>query len=289
MKLGKVNKIVQRGGGYETLTYVAGLFLVIFISIVIYYKTIGYTISFGWDKLFYIFDNKNPVTVDLTADNKPVASVDLEPQPEPEPIPSIPSIPSIQNIVQTSILPLSPEESPNSMSETNEKSEKKSVFNSLMKENNSVFNISRNIYNYEDAEPMCKAMGAELATYEQVLEAYKKGADWCNYGWVKGQMAVYPTQEKTWQKIQEGPASNKFSCGRPGVNGGFFDNPELKFGVNCVGKRPIENETSDLQNLSEFIVPPTTEQIEFDKKVHKFREGLGNVSVLPFNKDQWSE
>lgn len=285
MKLGKINKIVQRGGGYETLTYVSGLFLVIFIGIVIYYKTIGYTISFGWDKLFFILDDKRPITVDLTTDNKPVASVNLEPQPEPTP----PVLPPVQAVLPPSLLSFNPEERSNTMSEDNEKSGSKSIFNSLMKRDKSVFNISRNLYSYEDAEPMCKAMGAELASYEQVLEAYKNGADWCNYGWVKGQMAVYPTQEKTWQKLQEGPAANKFSCGRPGVNGGFFDNPDLKFGINCIGKRPLENETDDSKNLAEFTIPPTVEQIEFDKKVNKFREGLGNVSVLPFNKDQWSE
>jgi hypothetical protein len=286
MKLGKVNKIVQRGGGYETLTYVLGLFLVIFIGIVIYYKTIGYTISFGWDKLFFIFDNKRPISVDLTEDDKPVASVNLEPQPEPAP-PILP--PPIQAVLPTVSLPFSPEERPNGMPEAREKSENNSIFNSLFKGDKSVFNVSRNLYTYDDAEPLCKAMGAELASYEQVLEAYKKGADWCNYGWVKGQMAVYPTQEKTWQKLQQGPAAYRFSCGRPGVNGGFFDNPELRFGVNCVGKRPIENETDDLQNSAEFTAPPTAEQIEFDKKINKFREGLGNVSVLPFNRDQWSD
>ena len=102
-------------------------------------------------------------------------------------------------------------------------------------------------------------------------------------------MAVYPTQEKTWEKLQKGPSAYRFSCGRPGLNGGYFDNPELTFGVNCFGERPAQNDTDDLENSAEFTTPPTAEQIEFDKKVQKFRDDLGNVTVLPFSKGKWSE
>ena len=28
-----------------------------------------------------------------------------------------------------------------------------------------------------------------------IIEAYKKGAEWCNYGWTQGQLATYPTQK----------------------------------------------------------------------------------------------
>ena len=27
----------------------------------------------------------------------------------------------------------------------------------------------------------------------------------------------------------------KHACGRPGINGGFIDNPYIKFGANCYG------------------------------------------------------
>ena len=132
-------------------------------------------------------------------------------------------------------------------------------------------------------------MGAELATYEQVAIAQKNGADWCNYGWAKGQMAIFPTSKKTWTKLQAGPPSHRNSCGKPGVNGGFFDNPELRFGVNCFGSRPNKRDTDELLNDTEISVPPTAEQIEFDKKVEKFREQLGNVSILPWNRKTWSD
>jgi hypothetical protein len=76
-----------------------------------------------------------------------------------------------------------------------------------------VFNIHKNAYTYYDAEPLCKALGAELASYEQVKQAYAQGADWCNYGWVKGQMAVFPTSEDTYKKTQSGPEDGRNSCG----------------------------------------------------------------------------
>jgi len=291
------NKIIQKGGGYETLMYFIGLFVVIFVGIVIYYKTIGYTISFGWDKLFFIFEKKDPIQVDMTVDDKPEATVVLEPQPEPKLV--VPNLPNLSSIVSqapvssspehnssmNSNVPISSNDIPNGMPA--QESQSNGMFGHIGN-NSGVFNVSRNIYKYDDAEPLCKAMGAELATYDQLLEAYKKGADWCNYGWIKGQMAVFPTQEKTWEKLQKGSSKNKFACGKPGLNGGFFDNPDLTFGVNCFGQRPAQNE-SDNVDLSEFTSPPTAEQIEFDKKVQRFREELGNVTVLPFNKSKWSE
>ena len=39
-----------------------------------------------------------------------------------------------------------------------------------------------NYYDYENAKALCKAYGAELATYDQIEKAYNSGAEWCNYG-----------------------------------------------------------------------------------------------------------
>jgi hypothetical protein len=150
-----------------------------------------------------------------------------------------------------------------------------------------VFNVSRNIYTYHDAAAVCSALDSDLATYEQVKDAYEQGADWCNYGWVMGQMAVYPTQKETYEKLQKGNPQYHNACGRPGINGGYFDNPELLFGVNCFGVRPAKSAMDELNN-SEVALPPTTDEIEFDKKVQKFRDQLDDTTVLPFNKNSWS-
>jgi hypothetical protein len=151
-----------------------------------------------------------------------------------------------------------------------------------------VFNISKNSYTYYDAEPLCKAMGAELATYEQVKEAYAKGADWCNYGWTKGQMAVYPTQQSTYESLQQGPEAERGSCGRVGLNGGFFDNPELRFGVNCFGVKPPQKDHDATVITSGEGAPLSPGMLEFDKKVNKYRGDASSIGVLPWNKTTWS-
>jgi hypothetical protein len=152
-----------------------------------------------------------------------------------------------------------------------------------------VFNIKENKYTYDDAEPLCKALGAELATYDQVKDAWNKGADWCSYGWVKGQMAVYPTQEETYDKLQKGPPSQRNACGKVGVNGGFFDNPDLKFGVNCYGMKPAQKGHDSTLLPSGEAYPYDPDAIEFDKKVALFKADVEHIGVLPFKPGDWSE
>lgn len=151
-----------------------------------------------------------------------------------------------------------------------------------------VFNISKNTQTQYDAEPLCKALGAELATYEQVKEAQGHGADWCNQGWVKGQMAVYPTQKETWEHIQQGPEDQRNACGRPGVNGGFFDNPELRFGVNCQGAKPSQKDHDATVMTSGEGAPLTPGALEFEKKTAKYRGEANSIGILPFSKQTWT-
>ena len=102
---------------------------------------------------------------------------------------------------------------------------------------NEVFNVSNNVYSYEEAQKVCSAFDASLATYDQIEHSYKNGGEWCNYGWSDGQMAFFPTQKKTWETLQKSEGT-KHVCGRPGINGGFIDNPYVRFGANCYGKKP---------------------------------------------------
>lgn len=162
------------------------------------------------------------------------------------------------------------------------------VIEKILPNNKQVFNIASNIYTYADAAPLCKAMGAELATYEQVKQAWERGADWCNYGWVKGQAAVYPTQKATYDKLQQGPEDQRGACGQIGVNGGYFDNPGLRFGVNCYGDKPPESAHS-LKIITEGAGQPLTpEAILFDKKVKKYAAEADTIGVLPFKPGEWS-
>jgi len=145
-----------------------------------------------------------------------------------------------------------------------------------------VFNISENIYSYYDAPQVCNAFDAELATYEQLVDAYKKGAQWCNYGWTNGEMALYPTQYETWAKLQDDP-NIKNDCGMPGINGGFFENKNLLFGVNCYGEKP---EPKDHEKIKRKIFSKT--EYENAKKVREYQKKRLNMTVTPFNQDNWS-
>lgn len=164
----------------------------------------------------------------------------------------------------------------------------KSAAEKILPGKKQVFNIATNKYRYSDAEPLCKAFGAELATYDQVKDAWSKGADWCNYGWVKGQAAVYPTQEETYNKLQAGPEDQRGACGMPGVNGGYFDNPDLKFGVNCYGSRPSENETDVRKKMGADGVM-TQDGLAYNRKVQEYKAHLTETPVNPFNEQVWSE
>jgi len=134
---------------------------------------------------------------------------------------------------------------------------------------------------------LCKALGAELATYDQIKEAWSKGADWCNYGWVKGQQALYPTQNDTWEKLQQGPEDDRLKCGQPGVNGGYFDNPEQRFGVNCYGAKP--SQSAHDASVLEQGAPMSPSVIEYDKKVAHFRSESDTLGIMPYNSGKWSD
>ena len=90
-----------------------------------------------------------------------------------------------------------------------------------------VFNIDVNDFTYDQAHLMCKALDSNLATYKQLLNAHKKGANWCNYGWSANKMALYPIQKDFHKQIEESPHT-KGTCGTVGVNGGVFDKLDLK-------------------------------------------------------------
>ena len=164
----------------------------------------------------------------------------------------------------------------------------KSAVEKILPGKKQVFNVATNKYRYSDAEPLCKAFGAELATYDQVKDAWSKGADWCNYGWVKGQAAIYPTQQATYDKLQAGPEDQRGACGVPGVNGGYFDNPDIRFGVNCYGDRPSENDT-DVRNKMRADGVMSQDGLEYNRKVRDYKAHLTETPVNPFSEQIWSE
>lgn len=144
-----------------------------------------------------------------------------------------------------------------------------------------VFHISDAEFTYDEAPAVCAAYGAEMATLEQIMDAYSKGAEWCGYGWSAGGMALYPTQRSTWEQLQsEVDTGKRTRCGRPGVNGGYFD-PSLRFGVNCYGFKP----------KGKFTPPaplPGSDTKKFKEMVKKFKDMVKGFTLDPYSRTEWS-
>ena len=178
-------------------------------------------------------------------------------------------------------------------------------------ERNEVFHISNQDYTYDQAKCKCAAYGAKLATKSQMIDAYNNGASWCDYGWSEGQNAFYPVQQCDWDKlnpnhdrIKDHPElkdaienhpildeivdrfenhSPNTVCGKPGLNGGYFANPNLKFGINCYGRKP----SGQVNKLKKPYCPP----VDFctlesnSNAAHK----LDTDDIAPFSPDKWNE
>jgi hypothetical protein len=150
-----------------------------------------------------------------------------------------------------------------------------------------VFHVPGNNYTYEDGKAICKAFDSKLASYKDMEKAYSQGADWCSYGWSEGQMAYFPTQYEKWKKMQ-GIKGHEHDCGRPGINGGFIEDPNIKFGVNCYGYRPKMNSV-DYQIMNDTpLYPKSQEELDFDRKVNLWRTKLPEIGIAPFNNNSWS-
>ena len=153
------------------------------------------------------------------------------------------------------------------------------TFSTVMPVASEVFYISDNVFTYAEAPAVCKAYDAELASYSQIEQAYNSGAEWCGYGWSQGGLALFPTQQSTWDMLQkEQDPKRRIECGRPGINGGFFE-PENRFGVNCYGKKPNEP-AGGIKKKGDHKV---------DKLVEEIKGRIDTISILPFNDNEWSE
>lgn len=153
-----------------------------------------------------------------------------------------------------------------------------------------VFNIDNSTMTYNDAELICKAYDSELATYQQVVKAHEKGANWCNYGWSKGQMGLFPIQQEHYDELQNSSDEKvRNSCGKPGVNGGKFANKNLKFGANCYGIKP-KADPSKIKYIDEASldnVKSVSNVVLLDKYKKMIEDGT--IEIRPFNDSKWSK
>jgi len=147
-----------------------------------------------------------------------------------------------------------------------------------------VFHIPNNTHTYDKARSICRKYNSRLATYSEVEDAYNNGANWCSYGWSEDQLALFPTQMDLYNNLKLIPGHEN-DCGRPGINGGFIDNPNVKFGVNCFGKKPPETEKDkEYMERLKLSYSPTIDQAELDKITKQTNAML----ISPFNKEKWS-
>jgi hypothetical protein len=150
-----------------------------------------------------------------------------------------------------------------------------------------VFHVPGNTYTYPNAKAVCRAYGGRLATYKEVEGAHDQGADWCSFGWSDGQMALYPTQFDKWKHLQ-GVEGHEHDCGRPGINGGYIGNENVRFGINCYGYKPEITE-EEVQLMSETpLYPKTRRELAFEERVDYWRNKLSSILVAPFNHNNWS-
>jgi hypothetical protein len=146
-----------------------------------------------------------------------------------------------------------------------------------------VFHISHNSYTYEEAPAVCAAYGAELASFDQLQEAFSlvlNGVhmDGLQVEWLYILLKNLHGQHynKNHKKVKELHVVILV------VNGGYFD-PKLKFGVNCYGVKPRNKGEKFPQPL------PTEDTKKFDDMVKKFKNMLGSIKLSGFNRNVWSE
>jgi hypothetical protein len=89
-------------------------------------------------------------------------------------------------------------------------------------------------------------------------------------------------------KLQE-IEGHEHDCGRPGINGGYIANPNIKFGVNCYGYKPkIKDEEEELMEDT-TPYPETAKDIALKKRVDYWKNNIDDILVSPFNYNRWGE
>jgi len=154
--------------------------------------------------------------------------------------------------------------------------------NSITSNSNQVFNVKENIYTLDDAPAVCGALGANLASVNQLIDAHKNGADWCNVGWTSDGLAAYPVQYSTWKTLQDNTPNTRNICGSPGINL-VRNDPNLLYGVNCYGVKPTPKGNELIKNT---VI--SDKQLALNAKIAQLQKRMSQISVAPFNQNTWS-
>jgi len=194
----------------------------------------------------------------------------------------LPAAPVINNVYTTNLPPMSPimQQQITQQKTTPIPEVRKGGPSTPLFGRREVFHIANQDYTFEQARCKCESYNAKLATYDQLVDAYNEGAEWCSYGWSNGQRAYYPTQKCNWQKKSP---EERLRCGNPGLNGGFFADPYLKFGVNCYGRKPRGK-------ISKLKDPVCNNGVKYCELPQNFGASnrLETDEIAPFNGNKWN-
>ena len=152
--------------------------------------------------------------------------------------------------------------------------------------NKEVFHFPDNVHTYSEAQKLCEKHGARLASYDEIERAYNNGANWCSYGWSQEQMALFPTQKAIYNELKKIPG-HEYDCGRPGINGGFFNEPKIKFGVNCYGVKPKANKR-DENYMHALNHSPAIRDNVVTGGTSSLKQQEPRKIIAPFNRDKWT-
>ena len=103
-------------------------------------------------------------------------------------------------------------------------------------------------------------------------------------------MILFPTQKTSWDKLQK--TDHKNDCGRPGVNGGYIENPYMRFGVNCYGikPKPKDDDLARMNANQNKSYPKTVQDEVLDAKVQYWKKHANDLLKLSsYNHKTWSE
>ena len=169
------------------------------------------------------------------------------------------------------------------------KEEKKKKDDTVVSQNKEeVFHIANNIFTYNQSKEVCKAYNSKLATYKDMDNAYKNGADWCTYGWSDNQNIFFPTQPGTVDKLSKIPG-HEHDCGHEGVNGGYIADKDALFGVNCYGVKPNSTEANDILKSLMPETPLNQQEIDMERKIAYWNNKKSELLLIPFNQNAWNE
>ncbi|KAM4746588.1 hyaluronan and proteoglycan link protein 1-like [Anableps anableps] len=117
--------------------------------------------------------------------------------------------------------------------------------------------------NFDDAVQTCASQDAVIASFDQLLEAWKDGLDWCNAGWLNDGTVQYPI---TKPRQPCGGASS-----RPGVrNYGPRNKQMSRFDVFCFA--------SKLQGRFYWLVQP--DRLSYDEAVQACRDDDAEIAKV---------